>query len=946
MNISKFVNKPFKAPRRTDGNPSTQTSTVTSLPTKRTMPDNIKGTGVKKMKHLGTPTTKENINSIIASFSSETFSANVRAVFTLMYRKYTNKKHKTWTGDGYALYKTSDKILFYNELGKRLASQTYTADFDDICDVIFKYGSLEFQLDYELKDKEEIKKAYSLIFIDKEVTELPKTTVLKMRNNDKDVDFVPSSKCNHVPISQLFVSKTVSQFKSVMKSSNTLTPLSNTSSNVSTQIINVLRKYQPVFDISKIENPTVMNKAIDAEVDVIVDPLIGKMLRSHQREGIKFMYDCIMGFARPDTEIIDVTTKSIILEKDSDIQGCLLADEMGLGKTLMTIGLIWTLLKQTPYPSKVPCSQSGVPLYGSYKKFLVVCPVTLIANWKREFSKWLNLSRIGVLTLNPKSNSEKDKNDVRNFLRVQRTYQVLIIGYEKLLSVSEELYESKDNIDLLICDEGHRLKNGSSKVLNTLKNLEIRNKVLLSGTPIQNDLNEFYTIIDFINPGILGSFNLFKKHFITPITKARDTNNRFNANVLEKGEERSDEMIKITKRFTIRRTNALLAKYLPPRNDIVLFCKPTRTQIEAFKDTLQLSNIDMINITFNSTLGLITLFKKICNSPTLIESDSYYQSTIKEPSLGQKYNSNLDSGKLKVLMKLLHCIKNSTDNEKVVIVSNYTKTLDIIENLMRSQEMITCRLDGSTPNKQRDMIVTSFNRSPHIFGFLLSAKSGGVGLNLIGASRLVLFDNDWNPSIDIQAMSRIHRDGQKRPCFIYRLVTTGCIDEKIFQRQLMKHSLSQKFLNDSTSGNTDHANDDLFNKEDLRNLFTVLPDTKSNTHDLICSCDGIGDNFSSEEDSSVETSVEKKKVKNSLSFGEWTNAWEAQKILKNCEEAEEISKTNTIKKCLIGYRHIDPGRADDVFDSVLAESLLTIKDHITFAFIKPGDIKLPEVIEI
>ncbi|EDO15108.1 hypothetical protein Kpol_1071p14, partial [Vanderwaltozyma polyspora DSM 70294] len=347
-------------------------------------------------------------------------------------------------------------------------------------------------------------------------------------------------------------------------------------------------------------------------------------------------------------------------------------------------------------------------------------------------------------------------------------------------------------------------------------------------------------------------------------------------------------------------------------------------------------NIDLLNLTFNSSLGLITLFKKICNSPTLISSDSYFQSKIKQSGTDSKYNREVDSGKLKVLSELLKSITQISNKEKVVIVSNYTQTLDIIEKMLHSLSLSFTRLDGSTPNRQRDSIVSLFNRSPHVFAFLLSAKSGGVGLNLIGASRLILFDNDWNPAIDLQAMSRIHRDGQKRPCFIYRLVTTGCIDEKILQRQLMKHSLSKKFLNDAENDdNNDHTKDDLFDKEDLKDLFTIQSETISNTHDLICSCEGNGKEMSFEE---VDQDISADETFQDLSsFGSWTSAFEAQKMISHAEKLNEKSKTNIIKKCLVGYRHIDPNHSNVVHDDVLSRCLNVIKDDITFAFVKPSN---------
>ncbi|AJP37155.1 Rdh54p [Saccharomyces cerevisiae YJM1078] len=923
MQIPKYENKPFRPPRRIGSSKNAELKSTTSTVTTAPIPKAEVTTNLKRNISAGTPLN-------VAKKPNNLASNEAIRYFTIMYRKPTTKKHKTWSGDGYATLKVnSSKLGFYNEAGKLLGSSTLPSDSASLFETLFKAGSNEVQLDYELKESTEInsaKRALSqAVGNTSSITTSATVTVPSTKNDGGKYQ---------MPLSQLFTLNTVKKFKSVTKQpSEHMTTLTKNNQN------SQARKYYPVFDVSKIDNPLIMNKNAAAEVDVIVDPLLGKFLRPHQREGVKFMYDCVMGLARPriENQNIDCTTKSLVLENDSDISGCLLADDMGLGKTLMSITLIWTLIRQTPFASKVPCSQSGIPLSGLCKKILIVCPVTLIGNWKREFGKWLNLSRIGILTLSSRNSPDMDKMAVRNFLKVQRTYQVLIIGYEKLLSVSEELEKNKQLIDLLVCDEGHRLKNGTSKILNTLKNLDIRKKLLLTGTPIQNDLNEFFTIIDFINPGILGSFGSFKRRFIIPITRARDTANRYNEELLEKGEEKSKEMIEITKRFILRRTNAILEKYLPPKTDIILFCKPYSQQILAFKDILQGARLDFGQLTFSSSLGLITLLKKVCNSPGLVGSDPYYKSHIKDAQSQGSYSRSLNSGKLKVLMTLLEGIRKNTE-EKVVVVSNYTQTLDIIENLMNMAGMSHCRLDGSIPAKQRDSIVTSFNRNPAIFGFLLSAKSGGVGLNLVGASRLILFDNDWNPSVDLQAMSRIHRDGQKKPCFIYRLVTTGCIDEKILQRQLMKNSLSQKFLGDSEMKNKGSSNDDLFNKEDLKDLFSVHTDTKSNTHDLICSCEGLGEEIEYPETNQHQNAVELKKS----GIATWTSALELQKEMNEAATNEDAKKSQSIRQCLVHYKHIDPARQDELFDEVITESFSALKDNITFAFVKPSEICLKE----
>ena len=538
-------------------------------------------------------------------------------------------------------------------------------------------------------------------------------------------------------------------------------------------------------------------------VDVVVDPLLTKHLREHQRIGVQFMYECVMGM------------------KDYNGEGAILADEMGLGKTLQTIALLWTLLKQNPTYEEAPV----------IKKALVVCPVTLIHNWRREFNRWLGKERIGVFVAGNK--------DLRltDFTK-GRSYNVMIIGYEKLRTVQTELQKCS-GIDIVIADEGHRLKTAQNKAALAIKSLSTERRIILSGTPLQNDLTEFFTMVDFVNPGLLGKYNTFKREFEVPIIKGRQPG--ASEEDIEKGAGRSEELGNTTGKFILRRTLDILSKYLPPKTEYVVFCRPTPAQIAVYRATI---NSPIFNAALGSpaiSLGLINVLKKICNSPTLLlkkanGNEEPSDSTIMDHIPQHLLKSPGASGKLQVLDSLLHRIRTTTE-EKVVLVSNYTSTMDILGNLLDSLSYKYLRLDGSTPPNKRQELVDRFNRSPanSSFVFLLSAKAGGTGLNLIGASRLVLFDLDWNPATDLQAMARIHRDGQKRPCYIYRLLTQGALDEKIFQRQVSKTGLADSIV-DGKSGVSG------FTREELRDLFSLNERTDGcQTHTLLgCECRNDG----------------------------------------------------------------------------------------------------------
>ena len=537
-------------------------------------------------------------------------------------------------------------------------------------------------------------------------------------------------------------------------------------------------------------------------VDVVIDPLLTKNLREHQRAGVAFMYECVMGM------------------KDYAGEGAILADEMGLGKTLQTIALLWTLLKQNPIYEEAPV----------IKKALIVCPVTLINNWRKEFRKWLGNERIGVFV------AENNKMRLTDFT-MGKSYSVMIIGYEKLRIVQADLQKGA-GIDIVIADEGHRLKTAQNKSALAIKSLNTERRIILSGTPIQNDLAEFFSMVDFINPGLLNKYSTFKREFENPILKSQQPG--ASAKDLEKGEARSEELANLTVLFILRRTAEILSKYLPPKTEYVVFCRPTKAQASVYRSIIG-------SPTFNAALGspavsleLINVLKKVCNSPSLLLKKNEKGEDCTKPELLEGIPQSLlkspgASGKLQVLDSLLHRIRTTTD-EKVVIVSNYTSTMDVLANLLTSLSYKYLRLDGTTPPGKRQDLVDRFNRSPpsNSFVFLLSAKAGGVGLNLIGASRLVLFDLDWNPATDLQAMARVHRDGQKRPCYIYRLLTQGALDEKIFQRQASKTGLADSIV-DGKSGASG------FTREELRDLFSLDESDECQTHKLLsCSCGGKG----------------------------------------------------------------------------------------------------------
>ena len=834
----------------------------------------------------------------------------IAAQLTVARRKYTTKKHKTWDGDG-VLHVEGGYAHLQDISGRDMGKIACNEPLLPGC--FLSIGGKEIEVDSILLKQDYLA---AVPFLNTTAVMSPPTKIpsLPQMQPKPQLSMLAEKERGKSQIQKFAAPRslgTPAAFK---------TPLLANTIISKKEARNPTPRHDPFAKgaiVMKRPSATSQGKQI---VDVVIDPLLTKSLRKHQREGVKFLYECVMGM------------------RDFNGSGAILADEMGLGKTLQTIALLWTLLMQNPIDGDPPV----------IKKALIVCPVTLINNWRKEFSKWLGRDRLGVFIF------DDNKKRITDFTK-GRAYKVMVVGYEKLRSVSEDLKKGH-GIDIVIADEGHRLKTAKNKSALAIRSLDTPRRVILSGTPIQNDLSEFFMMVDFVNPDLLGSYKIFTKEFETPIVKGRQPGAL--KKDVEKGEARNEELTSLTRPFILRRSADLLAKYLPPKTEYVLMCRPTPIQASIYQHVLACPAIQSALGSSETSLQLITILKKVCNSPWLLNPKrSTGKPTEANPLTSTLLASippdlmltNQASAKLRALDQLLYILKTTTA-EKIVLISNYTSTLEILEMLLTSLSYPHLRLDGSTPSAKRQSLVDDFNRSSasQCFAFLLSAKAGGMGLNLIGASRLVLFDIDWNPATDFQAMARIHRDGQKRPCIIYRLLMAGGLDEKIWQRQVTKLGLASNVM-DQTGGTSS------FSREELRDLFRLDEGLACQTHELIgCKCEGLGlPDILNGYEGHTETLDTEDNVAEEECLLDSPKLIQANKLdmevqEKEIKEAKQRRSSSSKEKAsamepLMAYSHVDTSKfalqpSEDmealINDDVLLKVLKEDENRISFLFAK------------
>ncbi|CCD24877.1 DNA translocase NDAI_0E00610 [Naumovozyma dairenensis CBS 421] len=452
----------------------------------------------------------------------------------------------------------------------------------------------------------------------------------------------------------------------------------------------------------------------------------------------------------------------------------ILADEMGLGKTLQTISFLGYL----KYIKKID------------GPFLIIVPKSTLDNWRREFNKWT--PEVNAIILH--GDKETRHKIIYDFI-LQARFDVLITSYEMVIKEKNAL--KKVAWQYIVIDEAHRIKNEESQLSQIIRLLYSKHRLLITGTPLQNNLHELWALLNFLLPDVFGDSGIFDDWF--------EQNNS----------EQDQEIVvqqlhTVLNPFLLRRIKADVEKSLLPKIETNVYVGMTDMQIKWYKSLLE-KDIDAVNGAVGKRegktrlLNIVMQLRKCCNHPYLFEGA--------EP--GPPYTTDehlvFNAGKMIVLDKLLKRLKEK--GSRVLVFSQMSRLLDILEDYCYFRGFNYCRIDGSTSHEDRIEAIDDYNKpDSDKFVFLLTTRAGGLGINLVTADTVVLFDSDWNPQADLQAMDRAHRIGQKKQVHVYRFVTENAIEEKVIERAAQKLRLDQLVIQQGTGKKTANIGN---NKDDL-----------------------------------------------------------------------------------------------------------------------------------
>lgn len=468
--------------------------------------------------------------------------------------------------------------------------------------------------------------------------------------------------------------------------------------------------------------------------------------------------------------------------------GGVLGDEMGLGKTLQIITFL-----------------AGLHSSGILKSAALICvPATLLTHWIGEFHRWYPPMRIFILHESSRTmRAGVSENQI--IVKAIRQRGVLLCTYGAM--------RTKKNLrrapwQYVVLDEGEGIKNHEAITAKAIKSVKTPHRILMTGTPMQNNLTELHSLFDFVYPGLLGTVDVFETSFAAPI-RAGGYKHTSSLQV-QLGIRCAMALRELIKPYLLRRLKKDVATSLPKKTEQVLFCDLTECQIAAYREILESDEMEEVMRRGRGkrdcrALGLITKLRKICNHADLVNDD------IAAPL--DDYGSTSRSTKMRVLEKLLPLWHRQ--GHRVLIFAVTKQVLTLIEICVRELGLRYLRMDGSRPPiHKRQGLIDTFNTDSGISVFLLTTAVGGIGVNLTGADRVIIFEPHWNPSKDMQARERSWRVGQTRAVTVFRLICNGTIEEKIYHRQIHKLLLTNKVLQDPNQRR-------VFSAGGLYDLFTL-----------------------------------------------------------------------------------------------------------------------------
>jgi SNF2 family DNA or RNA helicase len=458
-------------------------------------------------------------------------------------------------------------------------------------------------------------------------------------------------------------------------------------------------------------------------------------LRNYQEDGVKWL-----------------------LEHHNNNLGACLADDMGLGKTLQTLAVLTHVKESLQIENQTDASDLFAEISTRQEplKALIIVPSSLVFNWKNESKKFApflkSISYVGT-----------DRKKIRNKLGL---YDLIFTSYAIALK-DNELFKSQ-HFRYLILDESQYIKNKNSKIFEAINQIPTDHKITLSGTPIENSLDDLWSQMQFINPDLLGTFAFFKKYFKIPIEKNKD-------------ETLVSELKNLIHPYILRRTKEQVAKDLPPVSEQVFLSEMSIKQKAFYEQEKSTTRNALLHLSENepvnklNVLNALMKLRQISNHPTLVDSKLDYE-----------------SGKFLDVVAYLETLIKS--KQKVLVFSTFVQHIEIYADWCKKNKVDFCKLTGETKTAERENQVTVFQNNPEKLLFFISLKAGGVGLNLTAASYVVLLDPWWNPFAENQAIARAHRIGQQKNVTVVRFIAKDTVEEKILLLQKKKQELAEAII--------------------------------------------------------------------------------------------------------------------------------------------------------